>query len=69
MIFEESSLSHTTWECKYHIVFEQKFKRKVIYGKIKKNIGIILRLVCERKECAYEKPPIELAVFDSYYLS
>ena len=33
---DTSSLSHTTWECKYHIVFAPKFRRKAIYGKIKK---------------------------------
>lgn len=49
MKFDESSLSHTTWECKYHIVFAPKFRRKVIYGKIKKDIGVILRALCERK--------------------
>ena len=38
---DTSSLSHTTWECKYHIVFAPKFRRKAIYGKIKRDIGII----------------------------
>lgn len=41
------SLAHTTWNCKYHIVFAPKFRRKVIYGKIKKDIGKILRELCE----------------------
>lgn len=49
MRFDESSLSHTTWECKYHLIFAPKYRRKVIYGKIKKDIGIILRSLCERK--------------------
>ncbi len=49
MKFDESSLSHTTWECKYHVVFAPKFRRKIIYGKIKKDIGVILRSLCERK--------------------
>lgn len=49
MKFDESSLSHTMWECKYHVVFAPKFRRKIIYGKIKKDIGIILRSLCERK--------------------
>ena len=47
---DESSLSHTRWDCKYHIVFSPKFRRKVIYGKLKKDIGKILRELCERKE-------------------
>ena len=49
MRFDESSLSHTTWECKYHVVFAPKFRRRVIYGKLKKEIGSILRTLCERK--------------------
>ena len=49
MRFDESSLSHTTWECKYHVVFAPKFRRRVIYGKLKKEIGSILRALCERK--------------------
>lgn len=44
------SLAHTTWECKYHIVFAPKFRRKEIYGKLKKEIGMILRELCRRKE-------------------
>ena len=44
-----NSLSHTKWECKYHIVFAPKYRRRVIYGKIKKDIGVILRKLCEHK--------------------
>ena len=47
---DESSLSHTRWDCKYHIVFSPKYRRKVIYGKLKKDIGQILRELCEHKE-------------------
>ena len=43
------SLSHTTWKCQYHIVFAPKYRRKVIYGKLKADIGAILRELCERK--------------------
>lgn len=45
-----SSLSHTTWRCQYHIVFAPKCRRMVIYGKIKQDIGKILRQLCEQKE-------------------
>ena len=45
-----NSLAHTKWECKYHIVFAPKFRRKVIYNKIKADIGYILRQLCNRKE-------------------
>lgn len=44
------SLAHTTWECKYHIVFAPKFRRKEIYGRLKQEIGAILRELCRRKE-------------------
>lgn len=46
---DESSLSHTRWDCKYHIVFSPKYRRKAIYGKLKKDIGQILRKLCENK--------------------
>ena len=43
------SLSHSKWNCKYHIVFAPKYRRQVIYGKLKKEIGKILRNLCEQK--------------------
>ena len=47
---DKNSLSHTTWECKYHVVFAPKYRRQVIYGKIRQDVGKILRELCERKE-------------------
>lgn len=44
-----NSLSHSKCRCKYHIVFAPKYRRQVIYGKIKADIGKILRELCERK--------------------
>ena len=44
-----NSLSHSSWRCKYHIVFAPKYRRQVIYGKIKADVGKILRELCERK--------------------
>ncbi len=44
------SLAHTTWECKYHIVFAAKFRRKEIYGTLRREIGMILRELCRRKD-------------------
>ena len=44
-----SSLAHSKWNCKYHIVFAPKYRRQIIYGKIKFDIGIILRKLCEQK--------------------
>ena len=46
---DSKSLSHTRWNCKYHIVFAPKYRRQVIYGKIKNDLGTILRCVCEYK--------------------
>jgi putative transposase len=43
------SLSHSKWRCQYYIVFEPKYRRKEIYGKIKADIGQILRKLCEQK--------------------
>lgn len=44
-----NSLAHTKWECKYHIVFAPKYRRQIIYKKLKADIGKILRELCERK--------------------
>ena len=46
---DKNSLAHTTWNCKYHIVFAPKYRRQVIYGSLKAEIGKILRTLCERK--------------------
>jgi putative transposase len=43
------SLSHTVWECKYHIVWVPKKRRKIIFGKLRREIGTILRRLCEYK--------------------
>ena len=45
----EKSLSHTSWTCKYHIVLVPKYRRKTIYGKLRKDIGKILRMLCDYK--------------------
>lgn len=47
---DDSSLSHTRWNCKYHIVFIPKYRRKEIYGKIRIDIGQILRQLCVYKD-------------------
>lgn len=43
------TLSHTTWNCKYHIVFAPKYRRQVFYGEKRQEIGKILRQLCEWK--------------------
>ena len=49
MKLDTNSLAHTKWECKYHIVFAPKYRRQIIYGKIKSDIGQMLRKLCEYK--------------------
>ena len=44
------SLAHTKWNCKYHLVFAPKYRRQAIYGKVKEDIGRMLRKLCEYKE-------------------
>ena len=51
MTNDSGSLSHTKWNCKYHIVFAPKYRRQEIYGRIKQDIGQILRKLCEAKKC------------------
>ena len=43
------SLSHTKWNCKYHVVFAPKYRRKAFYGTRRQDIGTILRKLCEWK--------------------
>ena len=47
---DKDSLAHTKWNCKYHIVFAPKYRRKVIYGELKAEIGKILRELCLWKQ-------------------
>ena len=49
MKLDTSSLAHTKWECKYHIVFAPKYRRKIIFGKIRQDIGQMLRKLCDYK--------------------
>ena len=50
MKLDTDSLAHTKWNCKYHIVFAPKYRRQIIYGKIKADIGKMLRKLCEYKQ-------------------
>ncbi len=47
---EIKTLSHSTYRCQYHIAFAPKYRRKVIYGRLRKDIGEILRKLCEEKK-------------------
>ncbi len=47
---DDKSLAHTRWNCKYHLVFTPKYRGKVIYGQLRRDIGKILRKLFEMKE-------------------
>ena len=44
---DDFSLAHTRWNCEYHIVFIPKYRRKVMYGEVRKGVGSILRKISE----------------------
>lgn len=46
---EWENLAHVRWECKYHIVIIPKYRRKVLYGKLRRQVGTILRELCRQK--------------------
>ena len=52
---EFESLSHTKWECKYHVVFIPKYRRKVLYGELKKYLGPVFRQLVEQRESRVEE--------------
>jgi len=45
------NLTHSKWDCKYHVVFIPKRRRKVLYGKIRENLGVIFHELARQKEC------------------
>ena len=49
------SLSHTRWECKYHVVFIPKYRRKVLYGAVRGQLGTLFRTLAQQKESAVEE--------------
>ncbi len=49
------SLSHTKWECKFHVVFLPKCRRKVLYGALRSHLGSVFRTLAEQKECRVEE--------------
>jgi len=46
------SLSHSSWDCKYHVVFVPKYRKKAIYGKIRKQLGNVFHELARQKECS-----------------
>lgn len=47
---DNQSIQHTRWNCTYHIVFIPKYRRKIVYGQVKKDIVDILKKLCEMKQ-------------------
>lgn len=47
----EQSLSHTKWECKYHLIWIPKYRKKALYGDLRKYLGEVLRDLAQRREC------------------
>jgi putative transposase len=52
---EAGSLSHTKWECKYHIIFIPKMRRKTLYGQLRKHLGGVFRELARQRESAIEE--------------
>lgn len=50
-MYDNQSLSHTTWECKYHVVWIPKYRKKTVFGDLRKHLGEILRELALQKEC------------------
>ena len=52
---ESNHLNHSTWECKYHVVFTPKYRKKVLFGKIKQHLGKVFHDLASRKGCRIEE--------------
>lgn len=51
---EYNHLNHTTWDCKYHVVFIPKYRKKAMFGQLREKLGPVLRELASRKECKVE---------------
>jgi putative transposase len=52
---EAGNLNHTKWQCKYHVVFIPKMRRKVLYGELRRNLGEVFRSLAVQKESRIEE--------------
>ena len=50
LVKDVQNLSHTAWDCKYHVVWIPKYRKKLLYGKLRKHLGEVLRELARRKE-------------------
>ena len=57
---EVESLAHTRWECKYHVVWIPKYRRKVLFGGLRKYLGPVLRELASQRECAVAEGHLQL---------
>jgi putative transposase len=53
--------AHSKWECKYHVVWIPKYRRKALYGELRKHIGPVLRELARQRECVVEEGHLQLA--------
>jgi putative transposase len=54
------SLAHAKWECKYHVVWIPKYRRKTLYGELRKHLGPVLRELARQRECVVEEGHLNL---------
>ena len=57
---EIESLAHAKWECKYHVVWIPKYRRKALYGELRKHLGPVLRELARQRECVVEEGHLQL---------
>jgi putative transposase len=48
---DSETLSHTKWDCKYHVVFIPQYRRKALYHEVRRHLGEVFRSLAEQKEC------------------
>ena len=54
-MIDYETLNHTKWECKYHVVFIPKYRRKALYGELRKHLGELFRTLAGQRECRIEE--------------
>src|SRR5262249_41096996 len=52
---DHNHLTHSTWECKYHVVFTPKYRKMLLFGQIRRHLGTVFRELAQRKECKIEE--------------
>src|ERR1700755_520128 len=51
---DHNHLNHSTWECKYHVVFTPKYRKKALFGQIRRHLGTVFRELAQHRECKIE---------------